>query len=1137
MESIENCRNQIIANLIDYNDGNSNAKTDNANNPTYVGLEKVPYINELKLEVEAEVEFNDDGFFVNDVLYIRGSGNKLSKGHVNGDISFSSSGTYINNTTNGAIITYVGSNNQPANNDNFLTEQVGTTQTQMAMPGEPAEPAAIPALTVPPYPTLNYPAASLPKPDRDALRVTARANGTFYRNTYDFYLTMSGTDQIRISRGNGNEIDTVSSGSIIYLNDSTEHIYIDEDNFDRTVTLVTHRNNSRIYIRGDNITLRPSPSANNIQIFSNDDLFIEGNNCELNGVVYARDELNIRGDDILVNGNLLSNDNITIGYSTDGPTGGLRGSYTGYLWAKDYIYIRPTADNSSFASLYSSREDVRIYADSASVENIYADDDTLINGGYATVNTINSNDETNINSTFCDIGDIFSNGTGSCTNINAIGCNIDSVFSNNTTTLLADAGSCTIGDIKNNDDLYIRGPLGNNVIGRVETTDLVEVGDSDTVRSSNNTIESVNSGTFIIYGDNNTIGDVECDNASTTIGVYGSYNTLNNVNYPYRMVVGRTSGVDTNNTFTGTIWGDADYIRIYGSDNTFNTIKSGLDTELRGGAITVTNMIWSGKDILFMEPSVTLSIGQMVATKRVRLQDPNIVIENCSLVWTGDDIRTNGTNGYDLYLMDNCSIIGAQISCGGTMAFYGSNIDISTTSNYTANVTLKDIDLELVNMYDEAELCQAALTVEGSYNWILGGADSEVNFSKNLIFTNISATDKAYTIATNSASDSDISPSSVLTSSAGQTTSIEDFDLSKITVKLTYGYNLYDFSFFDDNTGVTDDTITADGTKTSYYYDYQVNDPRQNLLVSDWLKEGSSSLSIGTIGTKNSNCIPQGNGVDSDLETATEPWGVSTAYIRNAPMQSPWELGFIHRGDTWQTINLKKYNSTEGMTGGGDTYSDGDANILDQVKMTSDTETYGKINVNSDIEEVINVLFEKIRVGSNIASAEGPGTLLKADDSDADVVTFGVAQTLSTAMLTNSGAISEDSTKHFYTRAQILRNTEGVPELYDNSLGLSQTTDATQEEIIGKFINLTTAVEQLPDQFSVIVVAQTIKDNGGGITIKKRVDGVNRTIPNIQTGTYDQYADDLLSTQIIQATVRRDPTTNKFYIVDYEYID
>lgn len=45
--------------------------------------------------------------------------------------------------------------------------------------------------------------------------------------------------------------------------------------------------------------------------------------------------------------------------------------------------------------------------------------------------------------------------------------------------------------------------------------------------------------------------------------------------------------------------------------------------------------------------------------------------------------------------------------------------------------------------------------------------------------------------------------------------------------------------------------------------------------------------------------------VDSNGPAWTDSKHLSTAYIRNAPMQSLWELGVIHRGAAWQTLNLK----------------------------------------------------------------------------------------------------------------------------------------------------------------------------------------------------------------------------------------
>ena len=328
---------------------------------------------------------------------------------------------------------------------------------------------------------------------------------------------------------------------------------------------------------------------------------------------------------------------------------------------------------------------------------------------------------------------------------------------------------------------------------------------------------------------------------------------------------------------------------------------------------------------------------------------------------------------------------------------------------------------------------------------------------------------------------------------------------------------------------------TVNGNKKieeNLFFDAQVADPRQNLLENDWLINYSNHNN-GTIDKKNSNFYPNPGGNTDSEPNAIEPWEISTVYIRNAPMLSPWELGFIHRGKAWQTINLKKYNSDDniGVGGGGD-YNNGDANILDQIKMTSDTKTHGKICINSNIEDVLKVLFEKINIGSDIGSPEGPGSLSGTElDSE-------TANLLAQEVLDNN---STDDGSLFPTRAQLLRGTKGLTNAlcYDVADGgivtLGRTSDATQEEIIGKFINLTTA--NLPNIFTIIVVAQTIKDIGSPSSPDTITINNNGKNVNCQTGRYDIGGDEIISTQKILAIVRRDPLTDKFYIIDYEYID
>ena len=78
-------------------------------------------------------------------------------------------------------------------------------------------------------------------------------------------------------------------------------------------------------------------------------------------------------------------------------------------------------------------------------------------------------------------------------------------------------------------------------------------------------------------------------------------------------------------------------------------------------------------------------------------------------------------------------------------------------------------------------------------------------------------------------------------------------------------------------------------------------------------------------------------------------------------MESLWELGAIHRGSAWQTLNLtsaKKPGSTTesvgaedmrqsmGWADSGTSYEGGDGGILEQVKMSDDAYCMGKVDVN-----------------------------------------------------------------------------------------------------------------------------------------------------------------------------------------------
>ncbi|MCF7889129.1 MAG: hypothetical protein K9L78_03320 [Victivallales bacterium] len=429
----------------------------------------------------------------------------------------------------------------------------------------------------------------------------------------------------------------------------------------------------------------------------------------------------------------------------------------------------------------------------------------------------------------------------------------------------------------------------------------------------------------------------------------------------------------------------------------------------------------------------------------------------------------------------------------------------------TSYLKISSADIELVNPYSNPfSDIEAEITVSGSYRMFPPSGARTVEFNDKKI--NIVFSCAADTYKTQSSTDIMLADSEY--SGVGGSPQIDSFLINKLKVKLAeHGDQtvLYDYANLISSAPTADLELSAAGDTGTACLDYQTADPRQNLLEEDWNSDAVFCLETDfladsdTLDTNNINYVPA-NGSDAELNS--DPWNISTAFIRNAPMKSPWELGLIHRGAPWQTINLKKYRNVNLIgTGGGNSYDGGDANILDQIKMSPDNSIYGKINLNTNLEEALNVLFEKICAGSDISSSNGPGDIAGTTEVNS-AKAAQIANTILNINGVNNGSI-------FYTRSQILRDEDGDSELWDDSLGLGQTKDAAQEEIIGKFINLTKAA--LPDFYSIIIITQTIKDVG------------NR-------GSYEAETDEILATQKVFTTIQWDEEEQGFRIVKYEYL-
>lgn len=239
----------------------------------------------------------------------------------------------------------------------------------------------------------------------------------------------------------------------------------------------------------------------------------------------------------------------------------------------------------------------------------------------------------------------------------------------------------------------------------------------------------------------------------------------------------------------------------------------------------------------------------------------------------------------------------------------------------------------------------------------------------------------------------------------------------------------------------------------------------------------------------------------ADLNPDERP--ISTAFIREAPIRSLWELGFIHRGVKWQTINLKtvQASSDSDVTSFDPSYEKGDAEILDMVCLNYKNSPKFDINAKST-SEAVSANVKKIWKGllaptsSNQTLKIGnPGGSNSADEDNKDVLNYGNEFTLAAdynaedvfKLIPNDADVEvNDSDYYFFDtdRKSFLRRSAMAPALYKLAMDEDSDidTDAKQEALIGKVIGLTDAYIY-PPEVRVIVVAELLSQQNATTAI------------------------------------------------------
>ena len=378
------------------------------------------------------------------------------------------------------------------------------------------------------------------------------------------------------------------------------------------------------------------------------------------------------------------------------------------------------------------------------------------------------------------------------------------------------------------------------------------------------------------------------------------------------------------------------------------------------------------------------------------------------------------------------------------------------------------------------------------------------------------------------------------------------------------------------DTSITAESPAADSTVTLYpHLGCEVDDPRENLYQGDKTDESlmnwkliKVSAAVGTLssappsdfnsttafsfGLQNNFCKPENDGTNAgrDLETATRPENVSSVHLRNNAMRTPVELGAIPRGAKWETINLRASRVTPAMEvlpdidAAGDTYQQGDAAILDQVKLTPRVQVPHRLCINTPPGENTpesKLLYEGLFRGlvwnwDFHYNYDYAGTAV----SDAAV-------TAAANVLAKRDVSADSGAQKFFSRAELIDFTSGGNRLW-NAYGhadVAPTTDAQAETIPVLVSGLVSFFPRSPDPVSLILAAQSIRDVGtpaGFSMTKLKSDGTDNTeTATVTSGKFDlengTYFDEITGTVRYYAEIGTNASTKKVVLFRIEPLD
>ncbi len=267
----------------------------------------------------------------------------------------------------------------------------------------------------------------------------------------------------------------------------------------------------------------------------------------------------------------------------------------------------------------------------------------------------------------------------------------------------------------------------------------------------------------------------------------------------------------------------------------------------------------------------------------------------------------------------------------------------------------------------------------------------------------------------------------------------------------------------------------------------EVSDPRCNHRPDYWKISGPSlgerNRIFPTEKPENADMEDYENFLEKlEVETEDEEQAdpqfstFSTAFIPNRPFRNFWELGAIHRGEAFRTLDIAGV----------------DAEILDQVKIGPLKRTHGKFNANSRNP----LAWQELLRGIN------------PQDWYEDV-NFNTSE----LDLTVEGDLS-------HSRAAIAASLAGG------------SNDREREALIGRTANLLTT---RMDKYTVLVIGQALKELEG--VTEGNWDDIKKSVVNpVKYENENEYYS-ILATQRILAHIVRDAWRNEYKIVQLQLLE